>query len=66
MNFVLNGKARVAVSDLTVADLLRELELATERLVVEHNARILRADDYADACIGDGDKVEIVRFVAGG
>lgn len=66
MNFMLNGKARAGVPGLTVAELLRQLELATERLVVEHNACILRAEGYADACIGDGDKVEIVRFVAGG
>jgi sulfur carrier protein len=61
-----NGDAREVEEGLTVAGLLDALGVKAPRVVVEHNMRILRADDFAAARIADGDELEVLQFVGGG
>lgn len=62
----LNGDLRTVEEGTTVAALLEQLEVRAPRVVVEHNMRILRAGDFEQACIADGDELEVVQFVGGG
>lgn len=62
----LNGDTREVEEGLTVADLLRRLDIRPQRVVVEHNMRILRAGDFASAPVGEGDELEVLQFVGGG
>ena len=62
----LNGDAREVEEELTVAALLDSLGIKAPRVVVEHNMRILRAEDLAAARIADGDELEVLQFVGGG
>ena len=62
----LNGDPRTVAEGTTVAALLAELDVAPERVVVEHNMRILRGDDLAQARIAEGDELEVLQFVGGG
>jgi len=61
-----NGEPREVEEGLTVAALLESLGVAAPRVVVEHNMRILRAEDFAAARIGEGDELEVLQFVGGG
>lgn len=61
----LNGAAR-HTSATTIADLVRELELAPEKVAVERNAEIVPRSTLEQATLGDGDVLEIVHFVGGG
>jgi sulfur carrier protein len=61
-----NGEAREVEEGLTVAALLEALGIQAPRVVVEHNMRILRAEDFAAAHIADGDELEVLQFVGGG
>ena len=61
-----NGDAREVEEGLTVAALLDALGVKAPRVVVEHNMRILRAEDFAAARIADGDELEVLQFVGGG
>jgi len=61
-----NGDAREVEEGLTVASLLESLDVRAPRVVVEHNMRILRAEDFAGARIADGDELEVLQFVGGG
>ena len=51
---------------LTIADLVRELELAPEKVAVERNGAIVPRSTLADAPLAEGDTLEIVHFVGGG
>lgn len=62
----LNGEARPWRSGATVADLLHELDIKTERVAVELNLEILDRAVFAQRLIRDGDRVEIMSFIGGG
>ncbi|HEV7678791.1 MAG TPA: sulfur carrier protein ThiS [Candidatus Dormibacteraeota bacterium] len=61
-----NGERRDVEEGITVAALLASLDIRASRVVVEHNMRILRAGDFGDARIEDGDELEVLQFVGGG
>ena len=61
-----NGEARDWRSGATVADLLQDLEIATERVAVELNLEILDRVMFSQRPLKDGDRVEILSFIGGG
>ncbi len=61
-----NGETRASRNGATVGDLLRELELKTERVAVELNLEILDRATFAHRSLKDGDRVEILSFIGGG
>ena len=62
----LNGKPRQVVDGVSLLDLLKELDVAPSRVVIEHNREIRRKDDFAKAVVHAGDELELVYFVGGG
>ena len=60
-----NGESR-RTNATTIAELVRELDLAPEKVAVEHNATIAPRSMLAEIALGDGDVLEIVHFVGGG
>lgn len=66
MELIVNGATRSVPDRLTVAQLLEQLGVMTERVVVEVNLRILKRAEHATTTLEAGDRVEIVRFVGGG
>lgn len=62
----MNGQAREVPEGTTVEQLLKQLDVVAERVVVEVNMKILRRKEHVDTILKAGDRVEIVRFVAGG
>ncbi|MFY7743847.1 MAG: sulfur carrier protein ThiS [Erythrobacter sp.] len=64
-SITLNG-APHRTAALTIADLVRELELAPEKVAVERNGAIVPRSTLADAPLAEGDTLEIVHFVGGG
>lgn len=61
-----NGEPREIRSGASVADLLRELELGSDRVAVERNRSILPRHRYRETLLAEGDRIEIVHFVGGG
>lgn len=49
-----------------VAELLRHLGVDPDRVAVELNGAIVLRCEFDSAALGDGDSVEVVRFVCGG
>jgi thiazole synthase len=64
-SIILNGAPHRSAA-ATIADLVRELELAPEKVAVERNGAIVPRSTLADAPLADGDRLEIVHFVGGG
>ena len=65
MKIVLNGEPR-AVAAADIVALVAELALPAPVTLVEHNGLALRRDEWPHRPLADGDRVEIVRIVAGG
>lgn len=66
MDLVLNGDRRTMDDGASVADLVRRLDLAPERVAVEVNGTLVRRAAYAETTLAEGDRVEIVTLVGGG
>lgn len=61
-----NGQVRTWRSGATVADLLQELDIRTERVAVELNLEILDRAVLGQRQLENGDRVEILGFIGGG
>jgi len=65
MKVTVNGEER-EVSAGDVAQLVVELGLIPEVSLVEHNGTALRREEWTEHWIAEGDRLEIIRIVAGG
>lgn len=61
-----NGQARTWRDGGTVADLLQDLDIQTERVAVELNLEILDRAAFGLRRLQNGDRVEILGFIGGG
>lgn len=61
-----NGESRAWRSGATVAELLQDLDIRTERVAVELNLEILDRAVFDQRLLKDGDRVEILSFIGGG
>ena len=66
VSVTLNGKPRMVEDGVSLLDLLKELDVAPARVVIEHNREIRRKDDFAKTVVHAGDELELVYFVGGG
>jgi sulfur carrier protein len=62
----LNGDPLELPGELTILQLLEQLQIDPRRVAVEHNLTIIKRDRLATTTIAEGDEVEIVNFVGGG
>jgi sulfur carrier protein len=65
MKLVLNGKDR-EVNASQVETLVAELGLPLAAALVEHNGTALLRSEWARTNLQEGDRLEIIRMVAGG
>lgn len=66
MQVFINGETRNIESELNLLELLKKLELPTERIAIELNKAVVRKKDWETINISDADKIEIIHFVGGG
>ncbi|RMH38098.1 MAG: sulfur carrier protein ThiS [Nitrospirae bacterium] len=66
MKIQVNGQPRIVSDGVTVAGLLRELNIPNERVAVEVNLSIVEQSDYDRRHLREGDRVEILSFIGGG
>jgi sulfur carrier protein len=61
-----NGKPRQVPDDSTIVDFLSTLGWKPEWVVVELNGEPVERARLGERCLADGDRLEVVRAVAGG
>ena len=66
MHIQLNGKTYPLPQQLTLAQLLEQLELTGKRLAGEVNLAIVPRSQHEQHVLQAGDKVEIVHAIGGG
>lgn len=65
MTLQINGEARECTAR-EIAALVVELGLPAQAVLVEHNGVALRRDEWPGRTLSEGDRLEIIRIVAGG
>ncbi len=66
MTLTINGENRVLASAETVAALVEQLGMKSDRVAIELNREIVPREQWAQTPLKDGDRLEIVHFVGGG
>jgi sulfur carrier protein len=62
--FVNGGRHETGAA--SVAELVTELGFVKGAVLVEHNGTALRPEEWAGRALAEGDRVELMRLVAGG
>ncbi len=66
MQVILNGEEQEIRDDITVAELLHDLQIILQYGAVAVNRRVVRKRDHEATSLKAGDRIEIVRPVGGG
>jgi sulfur carrier protein len=66
MTVTINGEAHDIARAHDVAGLIEELGLPAPAILVEHNGLALRREEWTGRLLAEGDRIELVRIVAGG
>ena len=66
MQLTVNGRPTEVPEGTSLPTLIESLGLRVGSVVVEHNGAALLRSEVAAAQLADGDRVELVRAVAGG
>jgi thiamine biosynthesis protein ThiS len=62
----LNGEPFEIPGPVSISALLAELKVDPRIVAVEHNVVVVKRQQYETTMVGEGDEIEIVRFVGGG
>ena len=62
----INGKSEEVKIKSSLAELILSKGLCAEKVVIEHNLRIVPRQEWQNTHLQENDKIEIVSFVAGG
>ncbi|MCQ9205029.1 MAG: sulfur carrier protein ThiS [Omnitrophica bacterium] len=66
MEVKINGKSQNISEDITLSELIAQKGLNFQRIVIEHNLKIIKKEDLAQVKIKEKDNIEIVSFLGGG
>ena len=61
-----NAEPRTASRGATIADLLRDLDIRSDRVAVEINLEIVDRGDFDRRALQEGDRIEVISFIGGG
>ena len=66
MTISLNGERVDAREAKTIAQLIDRYHLPPQSILVEHNGLAVHRHEWVERSLAEGDRVELIRIVAGG
>lgn len=66
MKIFLNGEEKILSRQMSVAELVLQLELDIKKIAVEKDLEIVNPNQFAEILIDEGSRIEIVHFIGGG
>ena len=66
MKIAVNGESVDAGEAKTIAELINRFQLPPESILVEHNGVALYRREWVGRSLNEGDRIEVIRVVAGG
>ena len=66
MNLVINGESKQFEDNISLLEVLTEINLDGKVMAAAVNMQIVKQDKWATYKLNDGDKLELLDFVGGG
>lgn len=66
MRISVNGEEADARGAQSVAELIDRYKMPPQSVLIEHNGVALRRREWPERTLAEGDRIEIIRVVAGG
>ena len=66
MTISLNGESVDFREAKTIAELIDRYQFSPQSILVEHNGLAVHRYEWAERLLAEGDRVELIRVVAGG
>ncbi len=66
MQIQVNGEQREVEAKVSIAELLKQMELDPRTLAVERNMELVPRAEHAKMLLAEGDRLEVVTLVGGG
>lgn len=66
MNIILNGQKHNIESNITLKEMLINLNIEQNNIIAEVNGEVVTKDNFSNKIINENDIIELVRFVGGG
>jgi len=66
LQVALNGKEEVVEAQMSLLNFLLGKGLNPETIIVEHNEKIVKKDEWCSVFLQDKDRLEVLNFVGGG
>lgn len=66
MRITVNGESHEVADGSSIASLLDDLQVQTDRVAVELNLKVVDRGDFDQAVLHEGDRVEVLGFIGGG
>ena len=66
MTISLNGEQTETRGATTIDELVSRFDLPAQAILIEHNGLALHRREWPKKSLGEGDRVEFIRVVAGG
>lgn len=63
---IINGEPFNCYSSMSLYDLLIYLNFDIQRIVVEHNYKIIPSCEFNYVCVNHNDRLEVITIVGGG
>ena len=66
MTIIVNGETKEYKQELTLLEMMKELDIVDKVMAAAVNMNIVKQDTWGSHQLNDGDKVELLDFVGGG
>ena len=66
MTISLNGEQTETRGARTIEELVLRFDLPPQAVLIEHNGLALHRHEWPNKSLGEGDRIEFIRVVAGG
>ncbi len=66
MQIQVNGEQRDVEANVSITELLKQMELDPRYLAVERNLELVPRGEHAETLLAEGDRLEVVTLVGGG
>ncbi len=66
MKIFLNGEEKILLRQMSLAELIAELELDEKKIAIEKDLEIVNQSQFSEILLDEGSRIEIVHFIGGG
>jgi thiamine biosynthesis protein ThiS len=66
IKIILNGEEKIIPCVMSIGELILLLEFDIQKIAIEKDLEIINPDQFDQAILNEGSKIEIVHFIGGG